>query len=336
MANRIRSSALVACLTLAPAIAAADPAVDQQQPEAVSLNVAGCFAVGGFYHQSLAQVVTAGRAGTLVAVAAPVVCNGGASLVVEIRGVRAEPGGALVPDATVRATGTVPAPFLPYFADPGAPDFRMLALSQPVTLAAGERFAFVLSSAGECALAQPPVGQLYPGGDASFHDDVNAPWIEWAPLLMDQYDLPFQTWMAEGPPPEPPSPPVRIDVKPGSDENPVNLGARGSIPVALLGSATFDVRTVDVASVRFAGAAPIRHRRGQPRASIEDVNADGVPDLVLHFWIQELALRPGDTQATLTARTLPPLELELAASDRVRVVPLPTHARLANPRTRAR
>ena len=46
--------------------------------------------------------------------------------------------------------------------------------------------------------------------------------------------------------------PISIDIKPGSDVNPINLGSKGTTPVAILGSETFDVTTVDVASVRFA------------------------------------------------------------------------------------
>jgi len=69
------------------------------------------------------------------------------------------------------------------------------------------------------------------------------------------------------------------------------------VPVAILGSATFDVTTVDVSSVGFgpAGANPVR------TGSLEDVNGDGFLDLVLHFRQQDTGLAPGNTQACLTA-----------------------------------
>jgi hypothetical protein len=308
--------ALVAWLAAWPALAAAAPAVDQAQRVAVPRSEDPGLLVGGAGHQLLAQAVTAGRAGSLVGVAAPAFCLAGASLTIEIRGVHEDPYGRAVPDGVVRARGTVPAEFLPAFADPAAPDFRMLPLEQTVPLEAGDRFSFVLSAAGDCGLARGPVGDPYAGGDGSFIDDLHAPYYDWL-WFSTRRDLPFETWM------EPPGPEVRIDVKPGSDENPVNLGARGTIPVAILGSADLDVRAVDVASVQFAGAAPAVDGQGRPRASLEDVDADGIADLVLHFPIAELALRPGEVEAILTGSTLPPDAADFVASDRVRAVPAP-------------
>jgi hypothetical protein len=63
---------------------------------------------------------------------------------------------------------------------------------------------------------------------------------------------------------------VGVDVKPGSCPNPLNVKSKGVLPVAVLGTAAFDVTTIDLASVRLAGVAPIR-------SSFEDVAtpADG-------------------------------------------------------------
>lgn len=44
---------------------------------------------------------------------------------------------------------------------------------------------------------------------------------------------------------------VRIDVKPGSLPNSINLGSKGNVPVALLGSSTFNANSVQDSSVRF-------------------------------------------------------------------------------------
>jgi hypothetical protein len=52
---------------------------------------------------------------------------------------------------------------------------------------------------------------------------------------------------------------VPVDVKPTSCPNPLNFNAKGVLPVAILGSESLDVRTIDPASVRLLGAvAPIR------------------------------------------------------------------------------
>jgi len=94
--------------------------------------------------------------------------------------------------------------------------------------------------------------------------------------------------------------PITIDIKPGSDVNPINLRSQGTTPVAILGTETFDVTTVDVTAVRFAGA-PIRVKpNGTLQYSYEDVNDDGIIDLVMHFSTQALDLDENSTEATLT------------------------------------
>jgi hypothetical protein len=44
---------------------------------------------------------------------------------------------------------------------------------------------------------------------------------------------------------------VNVDIKPGSDTNAINLKSTGSVPVALLGSAEFDIFSVDLNTVKF-------------------------------------------------------------------------------------
>lgn len=75
-----------------------------------------------------------------------------------------------------------------------------------------------------------------------------------------------------------------LDIKPGSCENPLNVRSRGVLPAAILGTAELDVASIDRASIRLAGVAPLR-------SSLEDVGTpgdcdagpDGIPDLVLKF-----------------------------------------------------
>jgi hypothetical protein len=97
---------------------------------------------------------------------------------------------------------------------------------------------------------------------------------------------------------------VAIDIKPGSDRNPINLKSKGVIPVAILGSDEFDVTTVDVTTLAFGPAgAPPAHDLTEPGTYVghlEDVNGDGLLDLVAHFHTQETGLMNGDTEATLT------------------------------------
>lgn len=93
---------------------------------------------------------------------------------------------------------------------------------------------------------------------------------------------------------------VDIDIKPGSDPNGVNPKSKGVIPVAILTSADFDATDVDPSTVTFGpNNATMVHKK----AHIEDVDADGDLDLLLHFRIQDTGIACGDTEAELNGQT---------------------------------
>jgi hypothetical protein len=82
--------------------------------------------------------------------------------------------------------------------------------------------------------------------------------------------------------------PVDVDIKPASDPNPINVGHKGVLSVAILGSEAFDVVQVDPTSVRLACVvAPLRW-------ALEDVSNDGHTDLALKFKTQEIVAALGD------------------------------------------
>jgi len=98
--------------------------------------------------------------------------------------------------------------------------------------------------------------------------------------------------------------PIVIDIKPGDDgPNPINLKSKGKVPVAILSTETFDATTLDIESIVFAGAGVNVKNNGALHASFEDVNADGLLDLVLHFNTQDLVLDDTSTEAILTGTT---------------------------------
>jgi hypothetical protein len=99
---------------------------------------------------------------------------------------------------------------------------------------------------------------------------------------------------------------VPVDIKPMSCPNPLNLVSKGVLPVAILGTADFDVRTIDPTTVNLKGVAPLRW-------SLEDVASpyepfvgktdiyhcntlgpDGNLDLIFKFDTQEVAAAIGD------------------------------------------
>ena len=114
---------------------------------------------------------------------------------------------------------------------------------------------------------------------------------------------------------------VVIDIEPGSYPNSINLGNEGVIPVAILSGPGFNATTVDPATVELAGAGvALRGKSSNAMAHTEDVNKDGLIDLVVQITTQNLD--PGalqDGRATLTAKMYDGLFIE--GSDEITLVP---------------
>ena len=58
--------------------------------------------------------------------------------------------------------------------------------------------------------------------------------------------------------PPPPVIEVPVDIKPASCPNPLNPKDKGLLPVAIAGTAEFDVTQIDPATIRLEGVAPLR------------------------------------------------------------------------------
>jgi hypothetical protein len=113
---------------------------------------------------------------------------------------------------------------------------------------------------------------------------------------------------------------VAIVIKPGSDPNAINLGSNGVIPVAILSAPGFEATGVDPTTVSLAGSGVAVRGKGRALANAEDVNADGLLDLVVHVETENLdpaAFQDG--QAILTAFTFAGQEIQ--GSDEITIVP---------------
>jgi hypothetical protein len=110
-----------------------------------------------------------------------------------------------------------------------------------------------------------------------------------------------------------------IDIRPGSAPNNINLGSGGTVPVAIISTTTFDARTVDPTTVVLAGARVRLRGQGTPMASFEDVNHDGLVDIVVHVSTEAFQLSESDTQAILTGWTFGGVLIQ--GVDSIRVVP---------------
>lgn len=111
---------------------------------------------------------------------------------------------------------------------------------------------------------------------------------------------------------------VNIDIKPGSYPNSINPKSNGKIPVAILSTNSFNAttqinrtslifgRTGDEPSLAFCGKTG------------EDVNADGLLDLVCHFTTQLTGFQNGNALGKLKGKTVG--GIPISGDDSVRLV----------------
>jgi hypothetical protein len=107
----------------------------------------------------------------------------------------------------------------------------------------------------------------------------------------------------------PPAIPVAVDIKPQSCPNPINTKDKGRLPIAILGSETFDVTQIDPTSIRLehlSGVSPVTWALEdtatpyEPYTGKEEIydcteaGPDGYLDLVVMFDTQELLAALGE------------------------------------------
>lgn len=119
---------------------------------------------------------------------------------------------------------------------------------------------------------------------------------------------------------------VGIDIKPGSFPNSINPESRGKIPVAILSSPGFDApRQVNASTLTFGRTGNEQSlafcqgsRDDDDDEQFEDVNGDGLPDLVCHFFTRMAVFQAGDTEGTLRGQLLDGSLIE--GTDSVRII----------------
>lgn len=105
-----------------------------------------------------------------------------------------------------------------------------------------------------------------------------------------------------------------IDVKVGSEENPINLKSKGVIPVVIYTTEDFDATTIDISTIQFGPAwvAPSHY-------AYEDIDEDGDIDLILHFRTQDSGICEDDTSVSISGLT--DSGTKFSATNPIKIVP---------------
>jgi N-acetylneuraminic acid mutarotase len=111
---------------------------------------------------------------------------------------------------------------------------------------------------------------------------------------------------------------VSIDIKPGSYPNSIYLGSQGNVPVSIFSTLDFDATNINPTTITLAGASVKLKGKGTPMASFEDINEDGILDIVVHVDTTTLELSSGDTDAVLEGETFDGVRIR--GTDSVRIV----------------
>ena len=95
-----------------------------------------------------------------------------------------------------------------------------------------------------------------------------------------------------------------IVIKPGASQPAtINMKSNGKTPVAILSTATWSApANVDTSTLTFGETGTEQSYAGVCAA--QDVDGDGIPDLVCNFTTQATNFQPADTSGTLDANTL--------------------------------
>jgi cell wall-associated NlpC family hydrolase len=94
--------------------------------------------------------------------------------------------------------------------------------------------------------------------------------------------------------------PVSINIKPDS----INLKSEGVISVAIFGSATLDVKKIDISSIKLGSTSVKSKNNNQLAFSYSDLNADGFTDVIVKISRKALGLSATDVKISLEGQLI--------------------------------
>jgi probable HAF family extracellular repeat protein len=113
---------------------------------------------------------------------------------------------------------------------------------------------------------------------------------------------------------------VSIDIMPNSDTNRINLSSSGVTPVAILSSDIFDATTIIPETVNLEGArVRMVGKHGKYLCHDEDVDEDGLLDMVCQIYTAQFMLEKGETVAVMEAETFD--GTAISGEDTINIVP---------------
>ena len=97
---------------------------------------------------------------------------------------------------------------------------------------------------------------------------------------------------------------MQIDILPGDPDNRIDLGRQRLLPVAILGSESFDIDDFNPRTLKLkATSQNLVGKSDKTLCSKQDINADSYMDLVCNIKTIGFNVQPGEIQVTISAGT---------------------------------
>jgi hypothetical protein len=97
---------------------------------------------------------------------------------------------------------------------------------------------------------------------------------------------------------------MAIDILPGNANNSIDLGKQRMLPVAILGSASFDIDDFNPRTLKLkASSQNLVGKSDKTLCTKKDINADNFTDLVCNIKTIGFNVQPGEIEVTISAGT---------------------------------
>jgi hypothetical protein len=113
---------------------------------------------------------------------------------------------------------------------------------------------------------------------------------------------------------------VDVDILPGNNQNPRNLGSNGTTLAAIFSTLDFDATRIDPSTIRMSGARIRQRGNEQYMVTLRDANHDGWTDFTFHYETNEMELGSRSNEVELSGEAYEG-RLLILGEETIRVVP---------------